>query len=442
MIQQSEKLLTDLYNAFDPFYPLSAGALQYVDSQETRGDMNINIDLGRKILRSQRMTCQLYAGHRGAGKSTELLRLQRYLNSQGFFTIYFAADEQDINPENTEYTDILLACTRHLLESLINANSQPLRDWMKDRWEDLKGLGLTEVSFDKLSLELQITQFAKLTANVRNVPSLRQKIRDKINPHILTLINALNKFICDAKQKLPNGYLQLVLIVDNLDRIVPFTQEGGRNNLDEIFLIHSEQLKSLDCHVIYTIPISIVYSNRANQLLNNYDNPQTLPMIMVQDQDGSVNERGLATIKKLIEKRVEQVNPNLSLETGLFDSLETLEHLCLMSGGHIRNLLSMIQVAISRTEDLPITAKAVQRATNQARDVYRRTTGEDEWEILAKVYKTKRILNDQQHRDLLFNRCIFEYRYYDEEEIISWYDVHPLIKGIKQFKDSLTQLEL
>ncbi|MDP8935726.1 MAG: ATP-binding protein, partial [Cyanobacteriota bacterium] len=220
MTQESEKLLTNLYNAFDPFYPLPAGDPQYVDCREVRGDGDIIEDLGRKIKLSQRMTCQLYAGHRGAGKSTELLRLQRYLNSQGFFTIYFAADEQDINPEDTEYTDILLACTRHLLEELRNANSKPLRDWMRDRWEDLKDLALTEVSFETLSLESQIAQFAKLTANVRTVPSLRQKIRDKINPHILTLINALNKFICDAKQKLPNGYLQLVLIVDNLDRIV------------------------------------------------------------------------------------------------------------------------------------------------------------------------------------------------------------------------------
>ena len=153
MTQESEKLLTNLYNAFDPFYPLPAGDPQYVDCREVRGDGDIIEDLGRKIKLSQRMTCQLYAGHRGAGKSTELLRLQEYLQNQGCFVVYFAADEQDINPEDTEYTDILLACTRHLLEELTNANSKPLRDWMRDRWEDLKDLALTEVSFEKLSLE-------------------------------------------------------------------------------------------------------------------------------------------------------------------------------------------------------------------------------------------------------------------------------------------------
>jgi len=442
MTQESEKFLTNLYNAFDPFYPLPAGDPQYVDCREVRGDGDIIEDLGRKIKLSQRMTCQLYAGHRGAGKSTELLRLQEYLQNQGCFVVYFAADEQDINPEDTEYTDILLACTRHLLELLRNANSKPLRDWMRDRWEDVKDLALTEVSFETLSLESQIAQFAKLTANVRTVPSLRQKIRDKINPHTTTLIDALNEFIRDAKKNLPDKSSQLAVIADNLDRIVPFSQDGKRSNLDEIFLDRTEQLKALDCHVIYTIPISMVYSNRATELINNYNDPQVLPMIMVQNPDGSTNEAGLAKIKELIEKRVKQVNPNQSLETGLFDSGETLERLCLMSGGHVRNLLLMMQEAITRTEDLPITAKAAQRAITQARDVYRRTPEEDEWQILAKVSQTQRILNDEQHRNLLFSRCILEYRYYDEEgEMQPWYDVHPLIKGIKQFKDCLAQLQ-
>jgi len=442
MTQESEKLLTNLYNAFDPFYPLPAGDPQYVDCREVRGDGDIIEDLGRKIKLSQRMTCQLYAGHRGAGKSTELLRLQEYLQTQGCFVVYFAADDEDINPEDTEYTDILLACTRHLLESLRNANSKPLRDWMRDRWEDVKDLALTEVSFETLSLESQIAQFAKLTANVRTVPSLRQQIRDKINPHTTTLIDALNEFIVDAQKNLPDKSSQLAVIADNLDRIVPFSQDGKRSNLDEIFLDRTEQLKALDCHVIYTIPISMVYSNRATELINNYNDPQVLPMIMVQNPDGSTNEAGLAKIKELIEKRVKQVNPNQCLETGVFDSRETLERLCLMSGGHVRNLLLMMQEAITRTEDLPITAKAAQRAITQARDVYRRTPEEGEWQILAKVSQTQRILNDEQHRNLLFSRCILEYRYYDEEgEMQPWYDVHPLIKGIKQFKDSLAQLQ-
>lgn len=446
MTQNPEKLLTDLFNACNPYYPLPAGDPRYVDCREVRGDDNITVDLGINIQRSQEITCQLYAGHFGAGKSTELRRLEQYLKEQGYFVVYFAADEQDINTEDTEYTDILLACTRHLLETIKEADAKPLLDWMKNRWNDLKDLALTELSFESLSLEAQIAQFSKLTANVRIEPSLRQKIREKVNPYTTTLIEALNQFIRDAKKKLPDKYSQLAIIADNLDKIVPFSKDGGeRSNLDEIFLDRSEQLKALDCHIVYTVPISMVHSNRAADLSNNYNNaPQVLPMIMINNPSGEVNQAGLAKMKQVIEKRVKQVEPSLSLEleTQWFDNRETLEKLCLMSGGHVRNLLSMLQEAINRTQDLPITAKAVQRAITNLRNIYRRTVNKEEWSILAEVSVYHRILNDKQHRDLLFNRCILEYRYYDEEEEMqNWYDVHPLIKGIQEFKEAVASLE-
>jgi hypothetical protein len=443
MTQNTEKLLKDLYNAFNPSSPLPAGDPQYVDCGEVRGEDNITQDLGLNIENSEPMTCQLYAGHRGAGKSTELLRLQQHLSNKGYFVVYFAADAEDINPEDTEYTDILLACTRHLLEAIKEADSKPLLNWMKDRLKDLKDLGLTEISFEGLKLEAQISLFAKVTATLRTQPSLRYKIREKVEPQTQTLIDALNEFIGDAKKKLPNKYSQLVAIADNLDRIVPFpaADAGGRTNLDQIFLDRSEQLQALDCHVVYTVPISMVHSKRAADLSDKYNTPQVLPMILVQNLDGSPHQPGLAKIKELIKKRVQKIDPTLSLETGLFDTKETLERLCLMSGGHVRDLMKMMQQAVNQTQNLPITAKAAQRAITKERDVYRRTPGKDEWQILAKVSLSHEIDNDDQHRNLLFNRCILEYRYFDdEEEKLPWYDVHPLIKGIPQFKEAVAAL--
>jgi signal recognition particle GTPase len=55
--------------------------------------------LGLEIQRSPKVTTQLYAGHRSAGKSTELLRLQDDLQNKGFRVIYFAADDGDLELE-------------------------------------------------------------------------------------------------------------------------------------------------------------------------------------------------------------------------------------------------------------------------------------------------------------------------------------------------------
>jgi hypothetical protein len=111
-------LLKNLYNAFDPFRPFTRRRPKLCRLSGSAGDGDILEDLGNRLQLSNQKTCQLYSGHRGAGKSTELLRLKHSLEKQKFYVVYFAADEEDIESEDAQYTDILLACTRHILEDL------------------------------------------------------------------------------------------------------------------------------------------------------------------------------------------------------------------------------------------------------------------------------------------------------------------------------------
>jgi AAA ATPase domain len=435
-------MLKRIHNAFDPFEPLPAGDPVYVDCREVRGDGDILRELGREIEFSDRIACQLYSGHRGAGKSTELLRLQKYLDDQKYFVVYFAADQEDIDSEDAQYTDILLACTRHLLEALAkNANPAPLLKWLKDRWQDLKDLALTEVSLEKFEIEAGIADFAKITANLKTEPTQRRKIRDRFNPHTITLLAALNQFIDEAKKNLPEGYLDLVVIADNLDRIVPVIQEDGRSNHDHIFLDRNEQLKALHCHLIYTVPISMLYSHRATNLRDAFgSDAQVLPMIMVRTPDNEIYAPGLDKVKEVIQKRIRNIDPELNLVGGVFDGEETLNNLCLMSGGHVRELLLLVRDAVKRSDSLPITAKAVLRSLSLARDVYRKAVDDNQWSVLARVSQSKTINNNDLERGLLFNRCLLEYRYWEGEEVKRWYDVHPLIKGIEEFQQALAKL--
>jgi hypothetical protein len=425
----SIELLSRLYNAFNPFEPLPANDIRYVDCQDVRGDADILTELGNKMQLASNNTCQLYSGHRGGGKSTELLRLKQYLENRQFYVVYFAADEEDIDSEDAQYTDILLACTRRLLKDLYSiANPNPVLYWLKERWQDLKDLAQTEMNFESMAVELQLSQFAKLTTNLRAVPELRREIRQKINPHTVTLI------------RLPNGYTRLAVIVDNLDRMV-LVKDGERTNYDEIFLDRSEQLQALDCHLIYTVPISLLYSARATDLRDIYGEPLILPMIMVKTRDGEIYQPGLTKVKEVIRKRVRQIAPELSLEKDIFDSPNTLEKLCLMSGGHARNLLLLTQDAVGRIDELPITEKAVKRAITQARDTYRRSVEESQWCLLAEVSRTKRIINDDRYRSLMYNRCLLEYRYLDDDgEIQRWCDIHPLIQGVPEFQEAVAKL--
>lgn len=436
------QILKRIFNAFDPFRPLPPGDPTYVDCEEVRGDCDILIELGRSILLSDRVTCNLYAGHRGAGKSTELLRLKADLEEQKYYVVYFAADDEDIDPEDAQYTDILLACTRRLLEALKdNAKPDPLLNWLKYRWDSLKELALTEVTFESLNLETQMLQFAKLTANLRAVPSTRQKIREQVDANTVSLIEALNEFITDAKHNLPWGCSELVVIADNLDRIVPIYEPNGkRSNHDEIFIDRCEQLSKLNCHTIYTVPISMVYSDRGTVLEDRYSKAQVLPMIMVRQPTGEPYTKGIDKLKELIDKRIRHSVPDLTLEQ-VFEDANTVEQLCLISGGHVRNLMLLMKTSLQRSPRLPIAKKAVRRAITELRETYRTAVNEPEWMMLAQVAKTKQMPNQDEYRKLLFNRCILEYRYLDEGgEIKVWHDVHPLIYGIERFQSALNQL--
>ncbi|MBW4467909.1 MAG: ATP-binding protein [Pegethrix bostrychoides GSE-TBD4-15B] len=435
---QNPNLIADIYNAFDPFRPLEPGDPFYVVCNEVRGNDNVLRELGRKIERSNQATCQLYTGHRGVGKSTELKRLKVDLESKGCRVIYFAVDD-DIDEEDAQYTDILLACTRHVLEELQNqANPSPLIQWLNSRWQSLKDLALTEIKFEDMKLETQISQFSKLTATLRQVPNTRQKIREQIDIHSVSLLDALNQFIAEAKRTLGS---KLVVIVDNLDRIVPMPRSEGRNNHDEIFLDRSGQLRRLDCHVIYTVPISLVYSNRAAALRDSYGDCQVVPMLMIRHRDGELFPAGLAKVKELISSRVSQFAPDLALESEIFDQPETVNRLCQMSGGHMREVMQLMQVAIHWTDSLPIPVSAVQQAITRARDNYRITVDEADWQKLAEVSVAKLVPNDGDYRNLLFNRCVLEYREIDQNGGSSrWHDVHPLLESTPEFQKAKSKL--
>ncbi len=436
-------LITKIYNSFDPSRPLPAGDPQYVDCREVRGDEDIVNDLGKRMRNSDQMTYQLYTGHRGSGKSTELRRLQKSLEDNGFFVVYFEADEEDIDPQNVEYIDILLACTRRFLKELRAANAAPIQGWLRDRWQELKDLAQMEISLEKLSLEQSLSVFTKLTASIRAEPAQRAKIREKVNPHTTTLLAALNQFIADARAHLPNGKTKLAMIVDNLDRIPIDFRDNGRSNHEEIFLDRSEQLKGLACHMVYTVPIALVYSKWANEVQAIYGKTQVLPMVMVQKPDGVAFPTGLEKLQEAIQLRVQPHAPRRSLDTPIFDTTETLERLCMACGGHIRELMQMMQESLNRTDHFPLTAKAVQRSITELRAVYQRTVEESEWALLAQVAQCRQIANNNKYRSLLQRRCILEYCYLnDEGEIRAWYDVHPLIDKIPRFQEELAKLAI
>lgn len=185
-----------------------------------------------------------------------------------------------------------------------------------------------------------------------------------MNPHTVTLVKALNEFIADGQRQLPPG------------------------------------------------------KNRANDLKDVYDNPDLLPMIMVQTPDGVLYQPGVEKLEEILRRRIHPFIPEVNLGQDIFEDSAVVEQLCLASGGHVRELLLLMKEALNRADGLPIPTRAVRRAIAETRDTYRRTVEEHQWPILAKVAKTRTIDNDEDHRDLLFRRCVMEYRFFDDDAVL------------------------
>jgi energy-coupling factor transporter ATP-binding protein EcfA2 len=436
----NSKIMAQMLNAFNPSEPLEAGDRAYVDCTSVRGDEDIIRQLGNRITQANQPTCHLYTGHRGAGKSTELRRLKQYLEKETFFVVYFEADEEDIDPQNIEYVDILLACTRRLLKDLGTAKAEPIRDWLHNYYLDLGDLMSTELTLDTITLEAALPIFSKLTASIKAEPTQRATIRAKVNPHTVTLLEALNKFINSASKKLPEGKKKLAVIMDNLDRIPLIFNNNSRSNHESIFIDRADQLQQLNCHVIYTVPIALLYSKWANEVQTTYGETPILPMVMVRDASGDIVNEGIDKLKEALFKRASTARPNGEIGKTMFESQQTVEKLCLASGGHIRELMQMAQESVNLAVDLPISERFVNRAISKLRAIYQRTIEEAEWALLVHVNQTGTILNDNEHRSLLQRRCILEYRSTNGDgEVATFYRAHPLVELLPRFIDELNR---
>src|SRR5690242_14350868 len=105
--------LPRFYKACNPSYALNMGDVldqhYYIDFADVRG-CKIVEELQRTISRisPDEPTCQLFTGHIGCGKSTELQRLKAELEAIGFHVVYFESS-QDLDMADIDVSDILLS---------------------------------------------------------------------------------------------------------------------------------------------------------------------------------------------------------------------------------------------------------------------------------------------------------------------------------------------
>jgi hypothetical protein len=440
--------LKDAYNSV-LIEPLKSGDPRWVDCSSARGDTDVVGSLAFRIEGSNRSTAQLISGHRGCGKSTELLRLVNRLEKEKFLVVFFAADE-DIDMGDLVYTDLLLSIIKRLERTLSDKGiqiderlSRGIMMWFAEvvyGWTDQTAMeAILKTEFElglqaPAPLPMIAKLLARITGQIRTGHKSRKDIRLKLDPQIFALIERINEYIRAALPEIKRkGYRDLVIIIDNLDRIVlRVLDEGtGRTTHDALYLEHAEQLKALDVHIIYTVPISMFYSPKATQLSGAFPNYEILPMIKVKNEDGSPCQDGIDLLYDVAKKRIDV---KLLFEAGVIDVLAE------KSGGMLRDFIRLLGYTIEMAESgggrTPVSRKYAERAFRHLINEYGRMVPDRHFELLARVAKNKKVKNDTDHQAMLYNLSVLEYLNGDR-----WCDVHPAVRDLPEFKDACRHIE-
>ena len=440
-------MLLDLerfYQACNPSRPLMMGnpanRRYYIDFASVRGGKIIEA-LQRTITRISPdvPTCQLFTGHLGCGKSTELLRLQAELEEQKFHVVYFESTHV-LEMADVDVTDILLAIAGQVSESLEALKIRIKPSYFTKLFTEVIDFMQTPIDLEYEG-ELSVG-IAKITAKTKESPQFRRRLRDYLEPRTGNILQSINKELLDrANSELKaRGKKGLVVIVDNLDRVAITPLPSGRSLPEYLFIQRGEQLRKLSCHVVYTIPLALTFSNDSAELQQRLGGgvaPKVLPMIPVRSRTGEIYTPGLALMRQMVLARAfPDIYPEerLNLITEVFDSAETLDRLCLISGGHVRDLLGLLYDCL-REQDPPFDRGCVELVIQRQRDYRANPIDPHEWELIFQVVQQQRVRGDIEYHTLL--RCLFVFEYRDHQGV--WFAVNPVLAETQKFQSWLNE---
>jgi hypothetical protein len=429
--------------------PLQSGDSRYVDIAAGRDTDELRhlriclLDYGAEAGRFARIT---FTGHRGSGKSTELLRLEHDVRER-FTVVHMTADDALLN--DYDYTDLFLwivdALIRQLQKQEIEVSGRlvdQVVDWFAEvTLEEVSSVrkeieaGATAELRGKLGLfTISAALLARITSMVRGSLDRRTETRKKLQSYSSQLIDHVNRLLRETQHSLKKRGLppHLLIVVDNLDRLPPETSQ-------RLFFTNGDFLKRLDAHVIYTVPIACVLA--PCNIGAVFENQFTLPMVKTRNRDGTEFRPGRAALKRLLAER---------LDLDAVFKRGVVHYLIDGCGGSVRDLMRLVnyaQRAARSAGQAKIDLPSAKDATRKMRLDFERLLipAGVYYPLLARIHNTKRdFLADATPGDptevsryqrffsqLLFNGSVLEYN-----GGASWYDVHPVIQETDAFREA------
>ncbi|XYI03019.1 hypothetical protein ACMHYB_25990 [Sorangium sp. So ce1128] len=418
------KTLRDLVRNCDPDVPLPNNDPRWQDFSLARGDQ-ATAALEKEL--SWRPEGQFvhatFVSHRGAGKSTEILRLTQQLSNE-YEPVYIEATVE-MDPFRIEAEDLLLNMAL-AVEERMRERGTPLPEdllkrvtgWFNEvvrttRWAQNYNAEAAAGMELKAELPFVGSLFGSLKALFKQESEYRTEVKQVLRKYPGTLLQSVNELLDAARELL--GQRDLLVIVDNLDRYEPEV-------IDRLLVQGADRMRELRTNLVLTPPISLLLQPKSAQLDTLYSCHVLYTVrLRRQNQDYDVFD---GPGRDLMERA-------LSLRMDL-DSViperEARDRLIAASGGAVRELLDLVSQAAYMAHGAVITRSDVERAVSSRRQRMRDLINANGWlDALVRLARDKQIFPDKACMDVLFHRLAFKYNG------DGWYDVHPLVAEIPEF---------
>jgi phenylpyruvate tautomerase PptA (4-oxalocrotonate tautomerase family) len=395
------------WSNFDPFYPLPVNCPFHIE----RKDIPLN-KLTRALLRQHRQTPKyFFSGHRGCGKSTELNRLAANpdIRTKFFIVKYSVKDICDVH--NLNYIDVLFSIGAQLYIQYTDSGKELSPDLISDLegWKN----NIIEKSTEKSSaIETSVdgglkTFFVSVMAKIKSEDVTRTKIRETIEPNLSDLIDKINMIIADIEGKEKKSVL---VLIDDLDK-------PSLTQAKSIFYDNQTAITQPACYIVYTIPISISFTQ---EYIAIRDNKYFIPNIKLHEKNdkSKKNEQGYELLRSFIHKR---------MKANLIED-DALDLAIKMGAGVFRETARIMQISIDNAIENGrncIIMDDVEKAKQEIRSDFKRMLTTDDYKILEGVSNNNEIHGIDKIGHLLHNLSVLEYMNGD-----TWCDIHPTLEGI------------
>jgi hypothetical protein len=353
-----------------------------------------------------------FSGHRGCGKSTELLHLAAHPGIQKkYWTLNFSIrEEADII--DLDFRDILLAIGSRMFRDYRKAGGKlpdqllkELNSWRGKVEEEVKTIHSGRAAFE---IGAGIDAFFTNTGlKMKLEPATRAELRQVFEKDITGLISVINNIataIYSKEHRIP------LILIDDLDK----------PNLEEARAIFHDRRNIMmqpNIAIIYTVSSALFYTKEFEAIR---DRAIFLPNVKLHlhHQPEVKDIEGYFTLRHFVHDR---------LDPRLVDNL-ALEEAIANSGGVFREMARIMRTAIGRArrrKAAKVEIIDVEWATTEIRNEYRRILDQDDIALLKKVHQQNRLEFDDRLRPLLQLLAVLEYRNGE-----NWCDIHPVLRRL------------